>query len=201
MSVGNIGRLSRRVAMLESKLRRKAADEVEVDAVNDLEARMAELEDLDFEDEFGIDDVELAEDEVEGEEDMFDLETLASDDDAEDDADDAEEDDTDVEAAEDIDLDGFDDEVEASEVDPDGVEEQISQDSLSEVLGVTKGTQSKTHDSMLSVGKKAYVAKMREASARLDRVASYLEKTGRVKLACRIDRIADAVDAKIKQVR
>jgi len=41
-------------------------------------------------------------------------------------------------------------------------------------------------------------AMLRSASRRLDRVANYLERQGRVDLAARIDTVADAVDARIK---
>jgi hypothetical protein len=40
---------------------------------------------------------------------------------------------------------------------------------------------------------------LKSASARLDKVAEYLEKNGRRELAFRIDKIADAIDAKVKQ--
>jgi hypothetical protein len=54
------------------------------------------------------------------------------------------------------------------------------------------------------VSKKASKAKfastLKEAARRLDRVAEYLEKSGKKKLAYRIDLIADAIDEKISSL-
>lgn len=87
----------------------------------------------------------------------------------------------------------------ASLVDPDGVEEEITQDYLHEVEDLTHGMELTTGDSVLDVAPTGYVAKMRNASARLDAVADFLEKTGRRAMAMRIDKIADALDSRIAQ--
>lgn len=124
----------------------------------------------------------------------------ASDDDDEDDEDD-EDKKEEVKASDDEDKDDEKkEEVTASEVDPNGVEEDITQKSLTEVEGITHGEELTTGPSMGAVAptRSEYVARMRSASARLDAVAAYLEKHGRRELAFRVDAIADAVDAKIK---
>lgn len=116
----------------------------------------------------------------------------------------------DDEIAEDTFDDGLEDEVFAtgpkfgSETKP-GVEDRISQDYLSEVEKVAHGEELTTDDSMLAVSptkhvaSEEYVARLRRASERLDKVATYLERQGRVKLAARIDKISDAIDARAKQ--
>ena len=88
----------------------------------------------------------------------------------------------------------------ASEVDPGGIEEEITQDRFTEVERLTHGTELATGPSMGAVAptRSEYVARMRSASARLDKVADYLEKHGRRELAFRVDKIADAIDARIK---
>lgn len=93
-----------------------------------------------------------------------------------------------------------DEEKTASLLDPDGIEEQITQDYLSEVQDIVHGTELTDAPSMNELARKAYVTKLKNASARLDRVAEYLEKHGRRELAFRVDKIADAVDSKIKAV-
>lgn len=93
-----------------------------------------------------------------------------------------------------------DDEKKASLVDPNGVEEQITQKRFTEVEDLEHGTELATGDSMLDVAPTGYVARMRNASARLDRVADYLEKSGRMQLAMRIDRIADAIDVRVAKI-
>ena len=89
----------------------------------------------------------------------------------------------------------------SSEEDPD-IEDEITQDYLDAVLGLRRGEgQLVTAPSMRDVAPKAsgeYVKRLKRASARLDRVATYLEENGRKKLALRIDTIADAIDARIK---
>ena len=90
-----------------------------------------------------------------------------------------------------------DDEKKASIVDPNGVEEDISQDYLHEVEDLEHGTELATGDSALDVAPTEFVARMKNASARLDAVADYLEKTGRTAMALRIDKIADAIDSRI----
>ena len=91
----------------------------------------------------------------------------------------------------------------ASEVDPNGVEEQITQDYLDAVEEVAHGKELATAPSMGKVAptKSTYVASLKRASARLDRVAGYLEGQGRKDLALRIDKIADAVDERINSMR
>ena len=88
----------------------------------------------------------------------------------------------------------------ASEVDPGGVEEEITQDRFREVEKITHGQELATGPSMGAVAptRSEYVARMKAASVRLDKVAEYLERHGRRELAFRVDRIADAIDAKIK---
>lgn len=86
----------------------------------------------------------------------------------------------------------------SSEVSP-GVEDEITQDYLDEMLEETSSTVETTGDSMLDVAPTEYVARLVRASARLDRVATYLERQGRVNLATRIDAIADAIDARAKK--
>lgn len=86
-----------------------------------------------------------------------------------------------------------------------GVEDRITQARLSEVEKVMHGTELTTDDSMLAVAptkhvaSEEYVARLHRASERLDKVATYLERQGRVKLAARIDKISDAIDARAKQ--
>ena len=81
------------------------------------------------------------------------------------------------------------------------VEDDITQDYLSEVVDLVHGEELTTDKSMLDTarsGSEESVARMKSASARLDRVAEHFEKTGRKKLAFRIDQISDALDARIK---
>lgn len=89
----------------------------------------------------------------------------------------------------------------ASEVDPNGIEEQITQDKFTEVEKITHGEELATGPSMGAVAptKSEYVARLKSASVRLDKVADYLEKHGRRELAHRLDVIADEIDEKIKQ--
>lgn len=89
------------------------------------------------------------------------------------------------------------DEKKASIVDPNGVEEEITQDRFTEVEDLEHGTELSTGDSMLDVAPTEFVARMKNASSRLDAVADYLEKTGRTAMALRIDKIADAIDSRI----
>ena len=87
-----------------------------------------------------------------------------------------------------------------------GIEDEITQDKFSEVEGEEHGEELATADSMEEVGRQVgrksvasdeYVARMKMASERLDKVAGYLEKHGRRELAFRIDKIADAIDSRI----
>ena len=86
-----------------------------------------------------------------------------------------------------------------------GVEDRISQDYLSEVEDEAHGEELATDKSMLDAAptrysaSEEYVSRLKRASARLDRVANYLEKHGRIELAKRIDEIADAIDARINR--
>ena len=52
---------------------------------------------------------------------------------------------------------------------------------------------------MLDAAPTGYVARLKSASMRLDRVAGYLEQQGSKKLAFRIDQISDAIDARIRK--
>ena len=54
-----------------------------------------------------------------------------------------------------------------------------------------------TNDSTLDAAPTGYVARLKSASARLDVVAGYLEKSGRTAMALRIDKIADSIDARV----
>jgi hypothetical protein len=89
------------------------------------------------------------------------------------------------------------DEKKASLVDPDGVEEEITQKYLTEVEDLEHGTELATNDSTLDAAPTGYVARLKSASARLDVVAEYLEKSGRTAMALRIDKIADSIDARV----
>jgi hypothetical protein len=97
----------------------------------------------------------------------------------------------------------------ASETKP-GVEDRITQDYLSEVQGEAHGEELTTAPSMRDSAKNStpaagsvpkiaaeYKRRLARAAKRLDRVADYLEENGRKDLALRIDRIADAIDAKL----
>lgn len=92
------------------------------------------------------------------------------------------------------------DEKKASLVDPNGVEEQITQKRFTEVEDLEHGTELATGDSMLDVAPTEYVARLKNASSRLDAVAEYLEKSGRTQMALRIDKIADAIDARVAKI-
>ena len=89
------------------------------------------------------------------------------------------------------------DEKKASLVDPNGVEEQITQKRFTEVEKLEHGTELATEPTTMDAAPTEYVARLKSASARLDTVADYLEKTGREELAKRIDVIADAIDQRI----
>ena len=110
--------------------------------------------------------------------------------------DDADADDKDPTCAAD-DKDDKDDEKKASEVDPNGVEEEITQKRFTEVEDLEHGTELATEPTTLDAAPTEFVARLKSASARLDTVASYLEKTGRKAMAERIDMIADAIDQRI----
>lgn len=83
----------------------------------------------------------------------------------------------------------------------DGAEDEIDQDYLDDALETQKNPASVVTDqSMLDAAPTEYVARLKSASARLDRVAAYCEQQGRTKLAFRIDQIADAIDARINEM-
>lgn len=89
---------------------------------------------------------------------------------------------------------------EASLVDPNGVEEEITQKRFTEVEDLEHGTELTTDDSMLDAAPTGYVARLKKASSRLDAVAEYLEKSGRKQLAFRIDKISDAIDQRLAKL-
>lgn len=99
----------------------------------------------------------------------------------------------------------------ASEVDPSGVEEEITQDSLSEVNEVAPGGDGGADaDLVIDVAPTtaSQLKRLKEASRRLDRLANYVESGARksksrkwLKIAHRIDQFGDAVDARIRQAK
>jgi hypothetical protein len=99
----------------------------------------------------------------------------------------------------DLEEDEEEDIVYASEVKP-GIEDEITQDYLDDVLEEEKEPDDiVTDETMLETAPTEYVARLMRASSRLDKVADYLEKQGRTELALRIDKISDAIDARIKK--
>ena len=88
----------------------------------------------------------------------------------------------------------------ASLDDPNGVEEQITQKRFTEVEDLEHGSELATGDSTLDVAPTEYVARLKSASSRLDAVADYLQSTGRSAMAFRVDKIADAIDARVAKV-
>ena len=80
-----------------------------------------------------------------------------------------------------------------------GIEDEITQDADDEVAEEVGAEDIATHDSVKEVTA-SRVDRLKEASMRLDRVASYLERKGQVKLAYRIDRLADALDMEISKL-
>lgn len=80
-----------------------------------------------------------------------------------------------------------------------GIEDECTQDRLTAVEELEHGTELAT-DPSTRESVASYVGRLKKASARLDRVATYLEKHGKKTLAYRIDRIADAIDQKIETV-
>lgn len=98
----------------------------------------------------------------------------------------------------------------ASEEDPAGVEEEITQDYLSEVNEVAPGSDgSPDADLVIDVAPTtASMERLTEASARLNRLASYVEREAVktkskkwMKVAYRIDQFGDAIDARIRQAK
>jgi hypothetical protein len=116
-----------------------------------------------------------------------------------DDDDDDDDDGDDVEDVEEVDT-AVDPEVTSSEEAP-GIEDEITQDKFTEVERTRPSAPQTSGPSMRSVAPTNYTARLMQASARLDRVADYLEKNGRNQLAFRIDKIADAIDNHIKQAK
>ena len=84
----------------------------------------------------------------------------------------------------------------SSEEDPNGVEEDISQDYLSDVQGERHGEELATAGSV-----RECVARLVRAKKRLDRLADYLEKNGRKRMAFKVDQVSDAIDARIAKMR
>jgi hypothetical protein len=85
---------------------------------------------------------------------------------------------------------------------PAGAEGEITQDYLDDVLETQENPNSiVTEPSMndAAPGGEGVTAGLIRASKRLDRVAAYCEQKGSMKLAYKIDQIADAVDARIKK--
>jgi len=171
-------------------------DEVGMDYMDDDIILDDEDEDdliLDDEDEVGMDYMDYMDDDI-----ILDDEDEVGMDYMDDDLilDDEDEDDMDY-------MDYMDDEVFASEIDPSGVEEDITDDHYSEVSRITD------NDSISDAQYTHDVVAMRSASRRLDRLASYIE--GQVanhggnkewlKVAYRIDQMADSIDARIKSAK
>jgi len=100
-------------------------------------------------------------------------------------------------------------EVEASLAAP-GIEDEITTDKFAEVEKIRGKTGIPTNPSAAdaaresqkrwsTAARKAYCVRLMKASDRLDRVAEYLERHGRKDLALRVDKVADAVDARIRK--
>lgn len=90
-------------------------------------------------------------------------------------------------------------EVEASEETP-GIEDEISDtnDQVSVVFDPNAPGEQPIDVAKTASSKKRYASIIKEATARLDRVASYLEKSGKKQLAYRLDKVSDALEAKLK---
>jgi len=73
-----------------------------------------------------------------------------------------------------------------------GVEDEITQDSLTEVEDEAGSTVDTEPDTTSVVS--SHRARKKQAARRLDRVAQYLEENGRKDLALRIDRLSDSLD-------
>jgi hypothetical protein len=86
----------------------------------------------------------------------------------------------------------------ASEEKP-GIEDEITQDRFSEVEEEAHGKELATDESMHDAATASDIRRWKRASARLDRVADYLEKHGEVRLAFRVDKLAEAVDEAITE--
>ena len=106
-------------------------------------------------------------------------------------------DDDDDDDDDDIDFDDVEEDIFLASEDKPGIEDEITQDYLNDVVEERGKEGLATEPSMLDAAPTGYVARLKSASARLDRVATHLEKQGRKKLAFRVDTIADAIDARI----
>jgi hypothetical protein len=177
-----IDRLSAKLASMEGQPATKEASEKTAG-----KTLLAEIDDLE-EQIAGM----YAADEDADETEPADTNVTADDDDDEDGGDD-------VEDVEEVDT-AVDPEVTSSEEAP-GIEDEITQDKFTEVERTRPSAPQTSGPSMRSVAPTNYTARLMQASARLDRVADYLEKNGRNQLAFRIDKIADAIDNHIKQAK
>lgn len=188
----NIEKLASRVEALERRLASEDAKDEDKGEVKEASERMtlaAEIQALER---------KLQADDMLPDVDLEDVDPMTAADDEEKDeekkaSDDADEDDE-KKASDDADK---DDEKTASLVDPNGVEERITQKYLTEVQDLEHGTELATGKSMLDVAPTEYVARLKNASERLDAVANYLEKHGRTAMAMRLDKIADTIDARV----
>jgi len=106
-------------------------------------------------------------------------------------------DDDDDDDDDDIDFDDVEEDIFLASEDKPGIEDEITQDYLNDVVEERGKEGLATEPSMLDAAPTGYVARLKSASARLDRVATHLEKQGRKKMAYRVDTIADAIDARI----
>ena len=126
---------------------------------------------------------------------------MDDDEDFDDDFDDDDDDDDDEIEDDGIDLDDdeIDEEILLASLTTPGVEDKITQDYLDDVLEVEKNPQTVVTDpSMLEVAESSYVAALKNASKRLDRVSSYVESHGKLKLAYKLDQLADSIDKRIE---
>ena len=167
----------------------KSASRTLLAEIDDLEEQIAGMYAKD-EDE---DDKTAASKKADDDTDDADADDITADDDA--DKDDVEED----KKADDDDADDkVDEEITSSEAAP-GIEDEITQDKFGEVEDTRHGKELSSGPSMRSIAPTNYTARLKQASARLDRVADYLEKQGRKQLALRVDKIADAIDQNIQE--
>ena len=105
--------------------------------------------------------------------------------------------------------DDYDDEdgMYASEADPSGIEEEITDDGFSEVERLTRDTDIADAEHTFDVAETglSHTAGLKQASARLDKLATYIEKQVEagenkqwLKVALRIDQMTDSIDRRIK---
>jgi hypothetical protein len=81
-----------------------------------------------------------------------------------------------------------------------GIEDEITQDRFTEVEEEEHGKELTTAPTTLDLEKPGSdLVRWKRASARLDRVAAYLEKHNELRLALRIDQISDAIDAAVNE--